>query len=76
MVFDLDLQLILALIRTCGMLKQMECIDYGFRFSLTLSSSPLYCFGFQVCLHMFTLDFLNQVANALEKDSMSVTMSL
>lgn len=25
---------------------------------------------FQVCLHMFTLDFLNQVANGLEKDSM------
>ena len=27
---------------------------------------------FQVCLHMFTLDFLNQVANGLEKDSMYV----
>jgi len=26
-------------------------------------------FTFQVCLHMFTLDFLNQVANGLEKDS-------
>ncbi|RRT52176.1 hypothetical protein BHE74_00050575, partial [Ensete ventricosum] len=24
----------------------------------------------KVCLHMFTLDFLNQVANGLEKDSM------
>ena len=29
--------------------------------------------SFQVCLHMFTLDFLNQVANGLEKDSMSVS---
>jgi UDP-N-acetylglucosamine/UDP-N-acetylgalactosamine diphosphorylase len=26
-------------------------------------------FSLQVCLHMFTLDFLNQVANSLEKDS-------
>lgn len=31
--------------------------------------------AFQVCLHMFTLDFLNQVANGLEKDSMSVILS-
>lgn len=28
----------------------------------------------QVCLHMFTLDFLNQVANGLEKDSMLVSL--
>ncbi|KAK9088834.1 hypothetical protein Scep_027916 [Stephania cephalantha] len=26
----------------------------------------------KVCLHMFTLDFLNQVANGLEKDSMKI----
>ncbi|XP_039039911.1 UDP-N-acetylglucosamine diphosphorylase 2-like isoform X3 [Hibiscus syriacus] len=30
-----------------------------------------FCWS-NVCLHMFTLDFLNQVANGLEKDSMFV----
>ncbi|KAL0398101.1 UNVERIFIED_CONTAM: UDP-N-acetylglucosamine diphosphorylase 1 [Sesamum radiatum] len=30
-----------------------------------------FCWS-NVCLHMFTLEFLNQVANGLEKDSMSV----
>ncbi|KAI3455801.1 hypothetical protein Pfo_012464 [Paulownia fortunei] len=34
-----------------------------------------FCWS-NVCLHMFTLDFLNQVANGLEKDSMSVMLSL
>lgn len=33
----------------------------------------LVCF-FQVCLQMFTTDFLNQVANGLEKDSMLVIL--
>ena len=32
--------------------------------------------AFQVCLHMFSLDFLNQVANGLEKDSMLLSLSL
>uniref|UniRef100_A0A6N2K5K1 Nucleotidyl transferase domain-containing protein n=1 Tax=Salix viminalis TaxID=40686 RepID=A0A6N2K5K1_SALVM len=31
-----------------------------------------FCWS-NVCLHMFTLDFLNQVANGLEKDSMLVS---
>uniref|UniRef100_A0A2P2LK45 Uncharacterized protein n=1 Tax=Rhizophora mucronata TaxID=61149 RepID=A0A2P2LK45_RHIMU len=34
-----------------------------------------FCWS-NVCLHMFTLDFLNQVANGLEKDSMLVTLFL
>ncbi|WVZ25286.1 hypothetical protein V8G54_003830 [Vigna mungo] len=34
-----------------------------------------FCWS-NVCLHMFTLDFLNQVANGLEKDSMYVCCPL
>ncbi|KAH9795545.1 UDP-N-acetylglucosamine diphosphorylase 1 [Citrus sinensis] len=33
-----------------------------------------FCWS-NVCLHMFTLDFLNQVANGLEKDSVLVMLS-
>lgn len=42
------------------------------KFRVTFFGLNFCEFCLQVCLHMFTVDFLNQVANGLEKDSMSV----
>ena len=47
---------------------QWFCILSKVRLILEFLSIP----AFQVCLHMFSLDFLNQVASGLEKDSMLV----
>ncbi|KAG2409806.1 UDP-N-acetylglucosamine diphosphorylase [Vigna angularis] len=41
----------------------------SYYFVPTLSSLCIHLVAITVCLHMFTLDFLNQVANGLEKDS-------
>ncbi|KAG8497692.1 hypothetical protein CXB51_006974 [Gossypium anomalum] len=38
-------------------------------FICEIVGSSVYRWDMKVCLHMFTLDFLNQVANGLEKDS-------
>lgn len=36
------------------------------------TSSYCYLFGVQICLHMFSMDFLKTVSDELERDSMSV----
>jgi hypothetical protein len=56
----------------CNVLRKVICIDHGLAFTERClpEADTIVTFCFQVCLHMFSLDFLNQVANGLEKDSM------